>query len=116
MAKIIEVVNAMITNQEKITNVIKNDDEYYFLYNKKYKWSTKKEDDENYYIYFYPDPNKSLDDLTNITDWQGYGNYVSYTTADLKTQEAEETFRELFQIVSDKLYGIDKIFDDIINN
>jgi len=116
MAKIIQVLNTMISNQSRIENVIRSEEEYFFLYDKKYKWSIRKDDEEKYLVFFYPDKNKTLEDLKNNTDWQYYNDFVTYTTSDLKTVEAIETFRELYQIVSDKLYGIDEIFDDIINS
>ena len=32
MAKIVQVANAMVSNSSKISNVLKNDKEYFFLY------------------------------------------------------------------------------------
>ena len=116
MAKIVEVLNAMISNKDKISDVIKSDSEYFFLYNKKYKWSTRKDSHEDYFVFFYPDPNITLNDLKYNVDFQYYSDFVTYTTEDLKTQEAVETFRELYQIVTNKLFGLDELFDDIINS
>ncbi|MGO4710644.1 hypothetical protein AB4Y90_16375 [Chryseobacterium sp. 2TAF14] len=115
MAKIIQVLNSMIAKNDRIKNVIKNNQEYFFVYDEKYKWSITKNIDEDYFIHFYPDQNRNIDEISAINDWNDY-DYVTYSTTDLKTLEAIETFRELYQIVSDKVYGIDNIFDDIINN
>ncbi|WP_294279664.1 hypothetical protein [uncultured Chryseobacterium sp.] len=116
MTKIIQVLNAMISQSELITNVIKCDKEYFFLYNKKYKWSIALDDREIYFVHFYPSNEVSLEELSNRFDWTGFDDFVTYKSSDFKTVEADETFRELYQIVSNKLYNLDEIFNDIINN
>ncbi|MES2140826.1 MAG: hypothetical protein V4511_14050 [Bacteroidota bacterium] len=114
--KIVQVINAMITNKSKISNVLRNDKEYFFLYNGKYKWSiTKSDNEEKYYIHFYPADDLSLQELSQWGDWEGF-NYVTYSSEDLKTKEAVESFRELYQLVVNKVFGIDDIFDNIIND
>ena len=113
MNKIVQVVNAMISNSDKINNVRKNEKEYFFLYDNKYKWSSSRGDDEVYYIHFYPLNDMSIEQLSSFHDWEQY-EYVTYSTKDLKTREALESFRELYQIVSNKVFGIDNMFDDII--
>ena len=115
MAKIIEVLNTMISKKEKITNVIKKELEYFFIYNSKYKWSIVRDNNENYFVHFYPDASVSIEQLSEVYDWNQY-NFVTYSTDDFKTNEAIETFRELYQIVSDKVYGLDDMFDEIINS
>lgn len=114
MAKIVQVANAMISNKEKISNVLRNDKEYYFLYNKKYKWSISTLEEE-YYLHFYPTDSLSIEDLSVFTNWDSFNQFVTYSTKDLKTQESLETFRELYQLVSNRVYGLDDIFDEIIN-
>ncbi|MDR2906462.1 MAG: hypothetical protein LBU91_00530 [Bacteroidales bacterium] len=119
MTKIIQVLNSIISDKSKITNVIRGNlggnSEYYFLYNNKYKWSIAKNSDEEYFVHLYPETELTLSDLADPDTWNhSTVSYVTYSTKDLKTQEAEETFRELYQIVSDKLFGIDDIFNDII--
>jgi len=115
MAKIVQVANAMVSNNSKISNVLKNEREYFFLYNKKYKWSISKSDDEEYFLHFYPTDSMTIEELSVFDNWGDFNQFVAYTTNDIKTQEAVETFRELYQIVSDKIYGLDDIFDEIIN-
>lgn len=114
--KIVQVINAMISNQAKIDNVLRNGGEYFFRYNKKHKWSIiKDESNETYFIHFYPVENVSIEDLASDNNgW--YSEFVTYSTADLKTNEAIESFRELYQIVTGKIYGIDDIFDEIIGD
>ena len=115
MAKIVQVANAMVSNSSKISNVLKNDKEYFFLYNKKYKWSISKNVEEDYYLHFYPTDTMTIEELSVFDNWSAFNQFVTYSTKDIKTQEAIETFRELYQIVSDKIYGLDDIFDEIIN-
>jgi hypothetical protein len=113
--KIVQVLNTMITNQTKISNVLRNDKEYFFLYDKKYKWSiTKADKSEDYYVHFYPTDHLSIEELASNDDWEGFNHFITYSTVDLKTKEAQETFTELYQIVANKVYGLDDIFDDII--
>lgn len=117
MAKIVEVANAMISNQQRISNVQRNGNEYYFLYNNKFKWSISfnKEKDE-YFLFFYI-TDETIDQLAKIVVWEAMDGIeiVTFSTEDLKVQEAKETFRELYQIVSAKMYGLDDIFNEIIN-
>lgn len=41
-------------------------------------------------------------------------DYVTYSDKEIKTREASESFRELYQIVMEKLFDLDTIFEDII--
>lgn len=115
--KIVQVVNAMITSKEKISNVIRDNDEFYFIYDQKYKWSISKVDsDDDYFINFYPKDDINIEEISLQRGWGNYKDYVTYSTMDLKTREAHETFTELYQVVAGKLYGIDEIFDNIIGD
>lgn len=113
--KIIQVINTMISNSEKISNVLKNDSEYFFLYNKKHKWSIKQNSD-GYLLFFYPTESYNIEQLANLVEWNNFNEIVTYKSDEIKTREATESFSELYQIVSEKLYGIDDIFDEIIGN
>ncbi len=115
MSKIVQVINAMISNKEKITNVLKDKKEYFFLYNKKHKWSIATGSDNYYYVHFYPTSNLTLEELAALDNWNDFEEYITYTTKDIKTQESDESFTELYQIVSSKIYGLDDIFNEIIN-
>jgi hypothetical protein len=113
--KIIQVINSMISNKDKITGVLKNGKEYFFLYDKKYKWSiTKSSDEDVYYLHFYPANDMTLLELSRFENWQNYDNFITYNSVDHKAIEAEESFKKLYLLVSEKLFDIDKIFDDII--
>lgn len=118
MTKIVQVANAIITNKDKISDVFRNEKEYFFLYNNKYKWSISSfQDVEDYYLFFYPSDNQSIEELSNFStqDWDHFSGFATYKSSEIKTREALETFRELYQIVSDKIFGLDDIFDEIIN-
>lgn len=105
----------MISKNHLITDVIKKDSEFFFNYNKKHKWSVSKNNEEIYYVHFYPSKELTINDLRAIEDWTYYEDYVTYKSSDFKTVEADESFRELYQVVSSKLFNIDSVFDEIIN-
>ena len=113
--KIVQVVNAMISHADEITNVLRNNKEYFFLYKKKYKWSIISTDSSEYLLHLYPSEKISIEELAQVhnNDWEHY-NYVTYKTSEI--QEAEESFSELYRIVVDKLTGIDQILDDILSD
>jgi len=43
-----------------------------------------------------------------------YQNFMTYRASDFKSQEVDESFRDLYTTVKGKLYGIDKVFDEIL--
>jgi hypothetical protein len=105
----------MISNKDKIGNVVKGGQEYFFIFNQKHKWSISFNDSENkVFLHLYPDENISLNDLTTITDWESYGDYITYRSEEFKSKEALETFLELYDIVKSKLFGAEDILDDIL--
>ena len=121
--KIVQAVNAMIANREKISSVtpgFANEKEYFFLYDGKYKWSiieTSNGQKDLYRLFFYPGA-QSLAELAGIADfeWNQFGQMVSYSTDDLGTREARSTFAELYRIVRERESGIDLVLDDIIGD
>lgn len=120
MSKIIQAVNAMISNPDKISSVSKtfipNEHEYYFLYKNKYKWSICSTDDNEYSLFYYADE-ITLDEVKNysITNWQEL-SFVKYLSKEINTKEAFESFSELYRIVNEKALGIDDILSDIISD
>ena len=107
----------MILNLEKITSVRKSNEasEYYFIYNEKYKWSIMQDQgDKEFSIYYYP-TGQSLDEIMHESDWQNI-DLVYYSTREIKTKEAHESFSELYTLIKEKVYGIDDVFDDIISD
>lgn len=125
MSKIVQAVNVMIANKDKISNVKKGTflDEYYFVYNSKYVWSIGKSDNDLYLTsypldsFYFETPEKYAKHLSGLDpDECGKIDYVCYSTKELNTREATESFRELYTTVKEKILGIDTMLDDIINN
>jgi len=120
MSKIIQAINTMITNSEKISKAIPGPaegDEIFFLYDQKHKWSITKDQNNNYYLHYYSDQ-QPLESIASYTgpDWDQFTNFITYSTKDLKTREAYESMAELYRVVKEKAYGIDKALDDIIKS
>jgi hypothetical protein len=118
MSKIIKAVNAMVSNSNLISMAINgtSDREIFFIYDGKHKWSIIKNIDNEYVLIYYPG-NDDLSYIAGIPDeyWeQSNVRTVRYSTSELGTKEAIESMAELFTIVSEKLYGMDDILDEII--
>ena len=118
MNKIIQVINAMISNSERISNVlVTQSNEFFFIYNDKHKWSLiedKKNDKKSIILFLYPDEEIKLETLAFDTDFSEYKGFVSYRSDDFKSAEAIESFKELLNIVKNKIYGVDEILDEIL--
>ena len=124
MSKIVKAINIMIENPEKITNVIKRNNEFFFKFLDKQKWSINKKKESlnsiknNYAIYYYS-TEKTLEELSNLnagssSDWSGI-DIVFYSTKTIKTREAYESFEQLYTKLNEKIYDIDKIFNEIFD-
>lgn len=121
MSKIVQAVNAMISNKDKISQVMKGigtPDEYFFLYKDKHKWSiyyTK--NNEEYVLCYYPGK-QSLEQLAFMEDgeWHSFFELIAYGSRDLGTVEAHKSMQELYSIVKGKIFGIDEVLDDIIGD
>ena len=112
-SKIIQAVNSMIGNSDKITDVISMGDEYFFKF-KGYIWSIYI-DGEEFYLNYYPKVD-IIDELIKSENPRNYYSYVEYNTLDMKTREAVETFSNLHLIIKEKIYDVDKVLDDIIGS
>lgn len=115
--KIVSAVNAMIANPDRISEVtLGMGGEIFFRYAGKYNWSMKKSDDE-FKLWFYPG-NRTIQDLASFRglDWATFTEMVYYSSGEIGTREAVESFGELYRVVSEKQHGVDKVLDDIIGN
>ena len=118
MSKIVKAVNVMVSNSNLITDVVKgqHETECFFKYDKKHHWSILRNPEKQFYLSYFPgEPN--LKDLAKIRDdeWVMYAPHnVNYSTKELATREAIETFGELFSIVNSKVHGMDDVLDEII--
>ncbi len=127
MSKIVQAINVMIANKDKISDVRRgnhNIDEYFFSYKSKYVWSIAKNADETFSIYNYPlGKGYQVDEYVNylssleINDFaENNVDFVGYSTKELSTREAKDSFSELYTIVKENILGIDTVLDDIIND
>ena len=103
----------MITNSQRISNVIERENEFFFVYNDKHKWSIIGSDN-SIVLFLYPNKDITLEELAFEVNFDEYKAYVSYRSEDFKSIEATESFKELLKIVKDKIYGVDSILDDIL--
>lgn len=120
MSKVVKAINVMISNPDKITKAIKaeNGTEIFFLYDGKHPWSIIERDGSDYYIHYYPG-NPDIVRLASIPDqyWEEENiQSVMYSSKELGTKEAKESMAELYSVVSEKVYGMDDILEDIIQS
>jgi hypothetical protein len=114
MTRIVSAVNAMIRNSKKVTKVLLNNGgEIFFEYDGKHKWSIHKREDDTL-LWFYPGP-VSLSQLMAYEgeEWGGVP-MITYKVSDIGTREARETFEELYILLKEKVYGIDEVLNEII--
>ncbi|MGN7887388.1 hypothetical protein [Dyadobacter sp. 22481] len=122
MDQIIQVINAMIENQSKISNVEPYHKSYFFVYNGKYIFSIVPKmspPDEAFWLNVFPSPKYTVQDIMRNFDKEDDAEnipQVTYDSDDFKSPEATETFRELMQVVKSKLYNLDAVFSDILTN
>jgi hypothetical protein len=121
MDEIIQVINTMIENHTKIGNVKSDGSTFYFLYDGKHIFSITPKTAppfEGFWVYVYPNAeNKwSIEGIikNNHSDYQELIPTVVFDSDDYKNQEATETFKDLMQVIQSKLYGVDKVFADIL--
>ncbi len=112
MSKIVQAINSMIVNQDKISGVLEIPESamLLFLYDGKYKWGIRCTDDD--YILSFIQTERNLDQL----DIEILNNVptIYYRASELGTKEAFASFQELYQILKEKLLGIDEVLKDII--
>lgn len=117
MYKIVVAINSMIENESLITNVSQSHTggELFFLYDGQFKWSISKGRSDNYMIRYYP----GTESLQNLIDWElnpetySYAS-VTYSTQEMKTREAVESFADLYRTVQNKVYDVESVLDQII--
>lgn len=74
--------------------------------------------DDGYHLWFYPGP-ETIEMLAayESDDWQFSGTpMVHYHDAEIGTKEAKASFSELYTLLSEKIYGIDEVLEDIISD
>ena len=121
MSKIVQVVNTMLNNPSKITNVQKGHDLIFFNYIHEQLWGISKQDNDQIILSIYPQKDLpiAVKDLVNMDDldWKLTPPIsIAYSSESLKESDALESFTELYRVMIEKLYGIDDIFDEIIQD
>lgn len=115
---IIKVINKMILNSGAIGNVYpapgNSSNEFFFVFNMKHFWSILLTGLRDDFLLFYYKDNPSFKDL--VEDKDRFSNAICYSTMDFKSKEATESFRDLFNIVKGKTYGMEEVFKDILNS
>lgn len=115
--KILHVLNVMIANSSKISDVVRLENEIFFCYDQKYKWAIEKvEDEERYYVHFYLADEYSFQEFISVVESGRSVEYREYSTDELTSDEALQAFSEIYQIVLDKLFGLDEVFTAIIED
>ena len=127
MSKIVKAANTMVSNSNKISEVINHDNVWFFLYDKKYAWCMKSwdyEGDNKYLLYFlmgnessYVNDGREFEILSrqDINLLVKNGTAIEYSTNEMCSDEALQAFRQLYITVREKGFGIDKVLDEIIN-
>jgi hypothetical protein len=82
-----------------------------------YVWSIWKEEAKlsSYTLVYYPGYSSSEDLYKMAATGQFPSKYVSYVSSDEKTNEATESFIELYRVVNEKLYNLESVLDNIIS-
>jgi hypothetical protein len=115
MSKIVTAINAMLANQKKINGVLpgatESANEIFFVYDNKFNWSMRQVN-SNYLLFYYPGSD-DIETIAQVADWDPVA-FVRYSSDEIGTQEALETFAELFTVIKEKLYGADEALDEII--
>jgi len=118
MSKIVQAINAMILRPDRITEVFRgahSKTEYFFIFMGKYKWSVD-QDAPGLTIYYYPgtESTKQLAELDG-EKWN-HISMVSYTAKNLNSREATESMKELHTLLTERVYGLSEVLDDIIGS
>lgn len=119
MSKVIKAINAMVSHENQIGPVLRGDEggELFFMYGGKHKWSIIRNQKNEYYLHYYPG-GQDIKQLASWPEeaWHDFSEMVSYNTRDLGTKEAYDSLSELYTIVQEKLFGMDKVLDEIIGD
>lgn len=117
--KIVSAANAMIATRDRITDAVPgtSGNEIFFLYDKKHKWSISKSANSDYTLFYYPGP-QDISEMAGWPDeaWYEFGQMIRYSTKEIGTKEAKDTFAELYRVVNENLFGINGVLDEIIGN
>lgn len=127
MSKIVAAINTMVSNSNKISNVINVNTYWFFLYDDKYAWciESREYEGENRYVLFFikAEHNFYVNDTIiferfsrkDVRSLVKNGEAIEYNSNEIGSDESLQAFRLLFTAIKEKGIGIDKVLDDIIN-
>jgi hypothetical protein len=128
MSRIIQAINSMIINRDQITETSEYKSEYFFKF-LNYVWSIKSISSDSIFDMFHNQIRSSTEDYI-LTYYPGYTSVssalndviqnktikvVRYSDDTFKSQEATESFRDLYKTITEKVYNLDNVLDDIIS-
>lgn len=116
MSKVVQAVNAMISNPTLITNVIPNGAELFFLYKGKYKWSINKNNKGEHHLFFYPGTEELEDLASTMGEYWEHVPMLGYSDIEIGTKEATASFADLYTLIKERAYGVNEVLDDIISD
>lgn len=117
LIKVLQVIRNMITNADKISNIEKQLNIFYFLY-KGYVWSiwewssSDDTDNEGYSLAYYP----GAKNVSDIITPKIHRDFMVYSSGDFNTVDTLNLYAQLYNIIKEKFYGVDKVFNDILND
>ena len=122
MDKLISALNTIVENFDKITEIRKTGSVYAFRYLGKQTWAVQPESGiqvfaeprGGYRVFYFPGdvtPDQAAEALE-----LGYSEpeRLSFSTSEIKTTEAYETFSDLYRQLGMKYFKIDNVLDEII--
>lgn len=108
----------MVLKSSAIGNVYpvpyNSSNEFFFIYDMKYLWSILQTSIKDDYLLFYYKGMPPIPKL--LEDKDRFSKAIGYSSLDFKTKEAIESFRDLFNIVKGKTYGMDEVLNDILDS
>jgi len=120
MDKIIPTIQAMVKHPQNISDVCtgcENKDEYFFLYNKKYRWSiSQSEADGSFNLFYYAAPNMTIEEIASVPSDAQQEYLLWFSSKNFPSKEQQLAFSDLLKIVREKLFNIDAVMEDIIGD
>jgi len=125
VSRIVSAVNKMIQNSSRIRDIVAIDKEYFFVYDSSYQWSITFSNGD-YLLFYYPEkltfnttligglvnPRGQLEGLYSA--FSPTLKYVLYSANEIGSQEAFQTFQDLYKLLEEKAVGLDAVLDKII--
>ena len=117
MEKIAQALAKMNERRDLISPVIRKGSEYYFLFNKKHKWSisygTHATASKLYSLYFYTMPN-NIEEIAIMPSFTE-DMYVHYSQGKLLELGCLNAVINLYEFLESSSSGIEKALDDILS-